>query len=127
MSTSIESRCASYLDAWSRKDLEGVAAHIHPDVHFKAPMQELQGRDAYVGATRRVFMILDRVDVRATFVSGERAVLIYDFICRQPIGISSTAEMVRFQDGLVRDTELFFDARPFEAMQKAMAGKAASQ
>jgi hypothetical protein len=89
MSTSIESRCASYLDAWSRKDLEGVAAYIHPDVRFKAPMQEL-------------------------------------FVCRPPIGVSSTAEMVRFQDGLIRDTELFFDARPFEAMQKAMAGKAAS-
>ena len=127
MSTSIESRCALYLDAWSRKDLQGVAAYIHPEVHFKAPMQELQGRDAYVEATRRVFVILDRVDVRATFVSGERAVMIYDFICRRPIGISSTAEMVRFQDGLIKDTELFFDARPFEAMQKAMASKAASQ
>jgi ketosteroid isomerase-like protein len=127
MSTSIESRCASYLDAWSRKDLEGVAAYIHPDVRFKAPMQELHGRNAYVEATRRVFAILDKVDVRATFVSGERAVLIYDFVCRPPIGVSSTAEMVRFQDGLIRDTELFFDARPFEAMQKAMASKAASQ
>jgi hypothetical protein len=127
MSTSIESRCASYLDAWSRKDLEGVVSHIHPDVHFKAPMQELQGRDAYVEATRRVFTLLDRVDVRATFVSGARAVLIYDFVCRQPIGVSSTAEMVRFEGGLIRDTELFFDARPFEAMQKAMAGKAASK
>jgi ketosteroid isomerase-like protein len=127
MSTSIESRCGSYLDAWSRKDLEGVAACIHPDVHFKAPMQELKGRDAYVEATRRVFTLLDRVDVRATFVSGERAVLIYDFVCRQPIGVSSTAEMVRFQNGLIRDTELFFDARPFEAMQKAMASKAASK
>jgi hypothetical protein len=127
MSTSIESLCASYLDAWSRKDLDGVTAHIHPDVHFKAPMQELQGRDAYVEATRRVFTLLDRVDARATFVAGERAVLIYNFVCRQPIGLSSTAEMLRFQDGLIRDTELFFDARPFEAMQKAMASKAASK
>jgi hypothetical protein len=127
MSTSIESRCASYLDAWSRKDLEGVAACIHPDVHFKAPMQELNGRDAYVEATRRVFTLLDRVDVRATFITGENAVLIYDFVCRQPIGVSSTAEMVRFRNGLIRDTQLFFDARPFEAVQKAMASKAASK
>jgi hypothetical protein len=48
-------------------------------------------------------------------------------VCRQPIGVSSTAEMVRFRNGLIRDTQLFFDARPFEAVQKAMASKAASK
>jgi ketosteroid isomerase-like protein len=127
MSASIESRCKSYLEAWSRKDLEGVTAHIHPDVHFKAPMQEFEGRDAYVTATTRVFPLLERLDVRGQFISGDRAVLIYDFVCRPPIDVSRTAEMVRFQDGLIRETELFFDARPFEAMQKALADKAASK
>ena len=69
MSKSNESNATAYIDAWSRKDLDGIATHLHPAVHFKGPMQEL----------------------------------------------------VRFEDGLVRDTELFFDARPFEAMQRAQA------
>ncbi len=123
MPTSIESRCRSYLDAWSRKDIEGVAALIHADVHFKAPMQEFDGKDAYIAATTRVFPLLKRLDVHAQFVSGERAVLIYDFVCIPPIDVSRTAEMITFKDGLIRETELFFDARPFEAMQKALANK----
>jgi ketosteroid isomerase-like protein len=127
MSTTIESCCASYLDAWSRKDLEGVAALIHPNVHFKAPMQEFEGRDAYIAATARVFPLLKRLDVRAQFVSGTRAVLIYDFVCLPPIDVSRTAEMIRFEDGRIRETELFFDARPFEAMQKAMVNKTSPQ
>jgi len=127
MSTTIESHCASYLDAWSRKDIDAIAALVHPQVRFKAPMQELEGRDAYVNATRRVLPLLIRIDVRGQFVSGDHAVLIYNFVCLPPIDISRTAEMVRFQDGLIRETELFFDARPFEAVQKAMAGKTAPQ
>lgn len=123
MSTSIGSLCSAYLDAWSRKNLEDVAALVHPDVSFRAPMQELHGRAAYIEATRRVFTLLERMDIRAQFISGDRAVLIYDFVCSEPIGVSRTAEMVRFHEGLLRETELFFDARPFEALQRAMANR----
>jgi hypothetical protein len=90
-------------------------------------MQEFTGRAAYIEATKRVFSILEKLDVRGQFFAGERAVLIYDFVCHEPIGISRTAEMVRFKDGLLIDTELFFDARPFEAMQKAMASRNKAQ
>jgi hypothetical protein len=124
MPKSIELRCESYLNAWSRKDLEGIAVHIHPEVRFKGPMQEFQGRDAYLTATKRVFPLLEKLDVRAQFISGDRALLVYDFVCRDPIGVSRTAEMVRFDGELIRETELFFDARPFEAMQKAQAARA---
>ena len=125
MPKSIDSDCAAYLDAWSRKDLDGIAVHLHPDVHFKGPMQELNGREAVLGSSKRVFQILERLDVRARFVSGNRAMFAYDFVCLDPIGVCRTAELVRFQDGLIRDIELFFDARPFEAMQRAQAASGA--
>jgi hypothetical protein len=124
MLKSIESNCAAYLDAGSSKDLDGIAVHLHPDVHFKGPMQELSGRDAILASSKRVFPLLERLDVRGKFVSGDRAMFAYDFVCREPIGACRTAELVRFQDGLIRDIELFFDARPFEAMQRAQAASA---
>jgi ketosteroid isomerase-like protein len=124
---SIESNCAAYLDAWSRKDLDGIAVHLHPDVHFKGPMQELNGREAVLASSKRIFPLLERLEVRARFVSGDRAMFAYDFVCRDPIGACRTAELVRLQDGLIRDIELFFDARPFEAMQRAQADRAASK
>jgi len=121
---SIESTCAAYLDAWSRKDLDGITVHLHPNVHFKGPMQEFNGCEATLASAKRVFPLLERLDVRAKFVAGDRAMFVYDFVCRAPIGVCRTAEMVRFQDGLICDIELFFDARPFEALQRAQATNA---
>jgi hypothetical protein len=82
-------------------------------------MQELNGRDAVLAASKQIFPLLERLDVRAQFVSRQRAMFAYDFVCREPIGVCRTSELVHFQDGLIRDIELFFDARPFEAMQRA--------
>ena len=121
MTPSITAACTAYLDAWARKDADGVKARLHPDVHFKAPMQDLQGRDAVVSAAIRVFPVLERFEMRAQFVSGDAAMFAYDFVCREPIGVSRTAEWVRFDGGLIRNIELFFDARPFEAFQRAQA------
>jgi len=121
MTTSIEAASAAYLDAWARKDLDGIAARLHPDVHFMAPMQELHGRDAVLASAARVFPLLERFETRAWFVSRDRAMFAYDFICREPIGVCRTAELVRFEDGRIREIELFFDARPFEAFQRAQA------
>lgn len=49
MSKSIDAACAAYLGAWARKDVDAIGVHVHPAVHFKAPMQELNGRDKYLG------------------------------------------------------------------------------
>jgi hypothetical protein len=78
-------------------------------------------RDKVLASAARVFPLLERLETRAQFVSRDRAMFAYDFICREPIGVCLTAELVRFQDGLIRDIELFFDARPFEAFQRAQA------
>lgn len=124
MSSPNETNGAAYLDAWSRKDLHGIGLYLHPSVHFKGPMQELDGRDAVLASAQRIFPLLERLDIRAQFFAGARAMFAYDFICRAPIGLCRTAELVRFDNGLIRDIELFFDARPFEAMQRAPADKA---
>src|SRR5258708_39914808 len=115
MPKSIDSDCAAYLDAWSRKDLDGIAVHLHPDVHFKGPMQELNGRAAVLASSKRIFPLLERLDVRARFVSGDRAMFAYDFVCRDPIGVCRTAEFVRLQTGLIRAIEPFFAHRPLWA------------
>ena len=113
----IAEAAGAYLNAWARKDLDGVAAHLHRDVHFKAPMQELAGREQVLAAAARVFSLLERIDTRAKFFSADAAMLCYDFVCREPIGVSRTAEWLRFEGPLIREIELFFDARPFATLQ----------
>jgi len=124
MSESIEEVSKAYIDAWARKDLDGIAAHVHPQVHFRSPNADTTGRAAYVAAVARMLPLLEGIDVRAQFVSGDSAMFVYDFICRAPIGICRTAELLRFEDGLVRESEVFFDPRPFEALARARAAGA---
>ena len=119
---SIEAICNSYLDAWARKDVEAIAAHLHPDVTFRAPMQQLHGRDAVIAATKRMMPMLKTLANRAQFVAGDRAMFSYDFVCLEPVGVCRTAEQVRIEDDLIREIELFFDPRPFvEAQRRAAA------
>ena len=46
----------------------------------------------------------------------------YDFLCSAPIGNCRTAELVTLEDGLIRDVELFYDARPFELLTRPASG-----
>ena len=118
MATSVATVCAGYLEAWARKDLEGIGRSLHPDVHFAGPMQQLTGRDAVLASSQRVFGLLERFDIKAQLFAEDHAMFVYDFVCREPIGVCRTAELVRIEDGLIREINLFYDARPFEALQR---------
>jgi hypothetical protein len=117
----IAAACAAYMDAWARKDIAGIGRHIHPDVHFLGPMLDTQGRDAFLRSSERIFLMLERIVLRGTFIAGEQAMFAYDFICRPPIGLVRTGELVDFDGVLIRRIELFYDARPFEAARRASA------
>ncbi len=104
----------AYLKAWDNKDLEGIAKHLHPEVHFIGPMAQMTGQEAVLQSAKRMFGLLKAVKVRSKFASGDQAIFTYDFICADPIGVCRTAEHMTFKDGLISGIELFFDARPFE-------------
>jgi len=119
MVSSVQNACAAYLDAWQRKDLQGIVACLHPEVQFKSPNESTRGRDMYVPGAQRFLSLVDRVEVRAKFLSQDGAMFVLDFHCLQPIGVCPTAELVGFKDGLIYQDEIFFDARPFEALMRA--------
>ena len=115
----VAAHCASWIDAWVRKDLGAIGRHLHPEMEFVGPMARLRGSDAFVASTARILNVLERFEPRATFVAGSRAMLAYDFVCRPPIGNVPTAELAEFEGGRIRRIEIFYDARPFEAAQRA--------
>ena len=51
--------------------------------------------------------------VNAKFGSEDQAMLTYDMEFPEPIGVTRTAVLMTFQDGLIARSELFFDARSF--------------
>lgn len=119
MQDSIRQICKRYYTAWQQKDLEGILACLHPDVAFKSPNSTTQGREAYAAGARRFLSLVDRIEVQRTFIDGDAAMVAVDFHCVQPIGLCPTAERMTLKDGLIIEDELYFDARPFEALAKA--------
>jgi SnoaL-like domain len=65
----------SYLAAWRRKDLKGIAEHLHPNVHFKGPLNDITGKDAVLNAAQRIFPLLIDYGIRSTFASPWRSMI----------------------------------------------------
>jgi len=108
-----------YLNAWKEKNTDAIAELIHPEVHFKGPMTEFEGKDQFLAACQRMFPMLREFRVRSIAALENQVIAIYDFVCIEPIGVCRTAELITFDEDLIRDVELFFDARPFEKFAQA--------
>ncbi|MEO7082944.1 MAG: nuclear transport factor 2 family protein [Gemmatimonadaceae bacterium] len=118
MSESTLNIVQAYLGAWQRKDVAAIAELLDADVHFVGPMMDVTGRDQVIASTDRIMSMLREFRVRHTFVSGDRAMFAYDFICEPPIGTCRTAEMIEINAGRIHAIELFYDARPFEQIAR---------
>jgi len=111
-----------YLDAWHRKDAAAVEALLDPDVTFTGPMAATVGRGAFVGAVKRMAPLLKGIEVRHLMSEADYTVAVYDFICVEPIGLCRTTELLGFKGDRISSSEVFFDARPFEAFMRAKSG-----
>ena len=111
-----------YLDAWHQKDLACIEALLHPVVTFTGPLSATVGREAFLGAVKRMVPLLEGITVRHVMSHEDHAVAVYDFICVEPIGRCRTTELLGFQGDLIVSSELFFDARPFAAMRARQSG-----
>jgi hypothetical protein len=103
-----------YLAAWKRKDIEGIAKLVHPEIHLKSPVADVTGRESFLITCQKIFPILTDVRIHAKFASETRAMMTYDFALHEPLGVTRTANLMTFERRLIRSVELFFDARPFE-------------
>lgn len=103
----------NYIDAWIRKDIDSIAELVHPQIHLKSPMSEASGKPAFLEAAKKALEPLENVNVRAKFGSDSQAILVYDFQMKGA-GLLRNANLLTFEDGLIRSVELFFDATPFK-------------
>jgi predicted ester cyclase len=113
--TDMRSAALAYLNAWKNKDEKAIAARLHPKVRFAGPLSAHEGREAVLASFRALFPMLQTVTLHHLLVDGEQAVAAYDFVCTAPVGLVRMAELMLFEEGLIRSIEMYFDARPFVA------------
>ena len=109
-----------FLEALGAKDFEALRGLIGEGVGFKSPMEVHEGAASFMRAMRNLGPMIERVNVMKIFVDDADVCAIYDFVTNQPsIGVTPCAEWYRVDEGKIKSMELFFDARPYEALFKS--------
>lgn len=104
----------AYYQAMNNKDLSALEKYLHPEVRLIGPLADITGKDAVLGSVKHLIALFNKLIIRAQFGAGDRVMLAYDIEFPAPIGVSRSAVLLTFQNGLIIRYELFFDARPFE-------------
>lgn len=104
----------SYYRKMLEKNFDAMASFLHPNVLFISPLAELTGKNAVIDAAINLSNLLDNIEIRAKFHTGNQIMLAYDFMFTKPLGKLRAAVLMEFQDLLISKIELFYDGRPFE-------------
>ena len=103
----------NYYNSMLAKDFDKMASYLHDNVHFVGPLAEMHGKDAVVLAAKNFGGILQDIQIRSRFSSGNQIMFAYDMIVPAPIGKFRAAVLMEFTDQLISKIELFYDASPF--------------
>lgn len=99
----------SYIQAVGERRLEALPPLLDPDAEFTLGDNRLRGRDAFVGAFRRLLPIIERNEIRHLFVDGDVACVVYDFVTSTPVGPVLSVEYIKLRDGLIASSTLVFE------------------
>ena len=104
----------NYYKAMLAKDFDKMASYLHDNVHFIGPLAEMHGKEAVVSVAKNFGGILQDIQIRSRFSSGNQIMFAYNMIVPAPIGKFRAAVLMEFTDQLISKIELFYDASPFE-------------
>lgn len=113
----------TYYEAMNKKDLAFIEKQVHPDVHFIGPLAEFTGREAYLDSVRKFFNLFKNIKIREKFASQDKAIIVYDVDCPEPVGILRAVALLNFKGSLISRVELFYDARSLEQKGKEIFSK----
>jgi len=84
---------------------------------YVSPVKQVNGRDAYLQATKRFFSMIVSVDVRELIVEGDRACARTHYALQPPNAgpefASDVAEFFSVAGGKIASLAIYFDSAPF--------------
>ena len=99
----------AYIEAVGRRDLASLPPMLEPDAAFTLGDSTLRGREAFVGAFKRLLPIIERNDIRHVFVDGDEACVVYDFVTNTKVGPVLSVEHIKLRDGRIAESTLVFE------------------
>jgi hypothetical protein len=110
-----------YLKTWEHHDLDAMRQYLHPSLQFKEPLSEIMDRQSFLAFAEKNLSFVKKVKIQSRFESENEAVLIYDFVFVDPIGPQKTAAHFIFDEGKIRNIELFYDPRHLQNIMSRAA------
>ena len=118
MSTSVLEIGLAYLEAWNRRDLKAARRLVAEDFHFKGSIDEFCSADEAFNNFERALPILLGVEVVSSISDGKEAAFFYRFKCKDPVGTIPTAEHLKFENGKIKDSRIYYDPRSFSSVME---------
>ena len=109
MATNVRDLVTAYIDAVGERRLDDLAPLLEPDAAFVLGDNTVRGRDAFIGAFRRLMPILARNDIRHVFVDGDQACVVYDFVTNTKVGPVLSVEHIKLRNGRIAESTLVFE------------------
>ena len=104
----------AYYKALGEKNAAIAQKFLHANVQCTGPLVKIVGKEDVLEANKKFISLFKTLKIRSSFSSGDQAMIVYDLKCSAPIDTFSAAALLTFNDNLISNIELFYDARPFE-------------
>jgi ketosteroid isomerase-like protein len=107
----------AYLSSLQRKD--GWETYFADDLVFTSfvtPVKRVNGRTAFLDATKGFYGMIVSLEVQNLLVDGDRACATTRYQLQPPVGAaftSNVAEVFAVSGGRIRSLEIYFDSAPF--------------
>jgi hypothetical protein len=102
-----------YQKALGSGDFEAARKMLHDDLQFKGPFEELSGADDYQEAIRRLWGIVESIDIRHISSSDGETVVLYDMVTNTPAGSQLICEWYGIEGEKISWIRAVFDTAPF--------------
>lgn len=126
MASEVRDIVTSYIQAVGERRLEALPEMLEPDAEFVLGDLHLRGREAFVGAFRRLVPIILRNEIRKLFVDGSEACVIYDFVTDTPVGPVVSVEHITVRNGRIASSLLVFERQHWPEVQAVINERAAA-
>ena len=113
----------AYLQAVGERRLDALPSLLEPDAEFTLGDNTFRGRDAFVGAFRRLLAIIVRNEIRKLFVDGDEACAIYDFVTDTSVGAVVSVEYIKIRNGRIASSLLVFERLHWPEVMAELASR----
>ena len=127
MATDPRELVTSYIQAVGERRLEALPPLLEQDAQFTLGDNTVRGRDAFVGAFRRLLPIIDRNEIRHLFIDGDEACVVYDFVTNTPVGPVLSVEHIQLRNGRIASSTLVFERLHWAEVMAVLIEREAAQ